>query len=128
MTGTAATPDLLNVLLSHYGVPPTRCRSRLIDPKDLADAVKANQIDAIFVAGPATGQAITDAVAAATQNGQAPSFIAIDQADGIAKRNPAFDSVDIDAGTFGGNPPSPDDNLKSSELRRISGGAKIVQP
>ena len=92
--------------------PPTRSQVSLIDPKNLADAVKANQIDAIFVAGPATGQAITDAVAVATLNGQAPGFIAVDQADGIAKRNPAFESVDIHAGTFGGNPPSPDDDLK----------------
>ena len=50
---------------------------------------------------------------AATVDGKAPSFIEIDQADGIAKRNPAFASVDIDAGTFGGNPPTPDDSLKS---------------
>ena len=57
----------------------------------------------------------------------APTFIEIDQADGIAKRNPAFDSVDIDAGTFGGNPPTPDDSSTSSELRRISGRAEIVQ-
>ncbi len=112
VTGNAATPELLNVLLSHYGVPADKVQVSLIDPKDLADAVNANQIDAIFVAGPVTGQAITDAVAAATPNGQAPSFIAIDQADGIAKRNPAFDSVDIDAGSFGGHPPSPDDDLK----------------
>ena len=57
--------------------------------------------------------AISDAVSAVSQNGQAPSFIDIDQADGIVKRNPAFDSIDIDAGTFGGNPPSPDDSLKT---------------
>ncbi len=113
VTGTAATPELFNVLLSHYGVLADKVQVSLIDSKNLADAVKANQIDAVFVAGPATGPAITDAVAAATQNGQVPSFIAIDQADGITKRNPAFDSVDIDAGTFGGNPPSPDDDLKS---------------
>jgi TRAP-type uncharacterized transport system substrate-binding protein len=113
VTGSVATTDLLDLVLNHYGVPPGKVQVSLIDPKNLADAVKANQVDAIFVAGSATGQAMTDAVAAASQNGQAPSFIAIDQADGMAKRNPAFDSVDIDAGTFGGNPPSPDDGLKS---------------
>ena len=84
-----------------------------IDPKNLADAIKNNQIDALFVAGAATGWDISNAVAAATVNGKAPSFIEIDQADGIAKRNPAFDSIDIDAGTFGGTPPSPNDSLKS---------------
>jgi TRAP-type uncharacterized transport system substrate-binding protein len=113
VTGNVATKDLLDVVLNHYGVPLDKVQVSLIDPKNLAEAVKANQVDAIFVAGAATGQAITDAIAAASRNGEAPSFIAIDQADGIAKRNPAFESADIDAGTFGGNPPSPDDGLKS---------------
>jgi hypothetical protein len=75
--------------------------------------VRDHQIGAIFVAGPSTGDAITDAIAAAGSTGQPPTFIAIGQAEGIAKRDPAFDAVDIDAGTFGGNPPMPDDSLKT---------------
>jgi TRAP-type uncharacterized transport system substrate-binding protein len=113
VTGSVATADLLNVVLDHYGVPRDKVQVSLIEPKDLNQAVKDNQIDAIFVAGSATGPAISDAVSAVSQNGQAPSFIDIDQADGIIKRNAAFDSIDIDAGTFGGNPPSPDDSLKT---------------
>jgi TRAP-type uncharacterized transport system substrate-binding protein len=113
VAGSVATPKLLNVVLDHYGVARDSVQVSQIEPQNLADAVKSNQIDAIFVAGSATGKSIGDAVAAASQNGQAPSFIAIDQADGIAKRNPAFDSVEIDAGTFGGHPPSPDDKLTS---------------
>jgi hypothetical protein len=113
VTGSVATADLLNVVLDHYGVPRDKVQISLIEPKDLAEAVKDNRIDAIFVAGSATGPAISDAVGAVSQTGQPPSFIDIDQADGIVKRNPAFDSIDIDAGTFGGNPPSPDDSLKT---------------
>ena len=113
MTGNEATAGLLELVLSHYGVPLAKVAVSQIDPKNLADAIKNNQIDALFVAGAATGRDISNAVAAATVNGKAPSFIEIDQADGIAKRNPAFDSIDIDAGTFGGNPPTPDDSLKS---------------
>jgi TRAP-type uncharacterized transport system substrate-binding protein len=113
VTGSVATADLLNVLLDHYGVPRDKVQVSPIEPKDLAQAIKANQIDAVFVAGSATGHAISDAVGAVTQNGQAPSFIDIDEADGIVKRNPDFDSIDVDAGTFGGNPPSPDDSLKT---------------
>jgi TRAP-type uncharacterized transport system substrate-binding protein len=113
VTGNEATAGLLELVLSHYGVPLGKVALSQIDPKNLADAIKDNQIDALFVAGAATGRDISNAVAAATVNGKAPSFIEIDQADGIAKRNPAFDSIDIDAGTFGGNPPTPDDSLKS---------------
>jgi TRAP-type uncharacterized transport system substrate-binding protein len=113
VTGNEATTGLLEMVLTHYGVALDKVTISQIDPNNLADAIKNKQIDALFVAGPATGAAIYGAVAAATQNGKAPTFIEIDQADGIAKRNPAFDSIDIDAGTFGGNPPTPDDSLKS---------------
>jgi len=112
VTGSEATADLLHAVLNHYGVPLAKVQESQIDPKNLADAVKTNAVDVIFVAGSATGVAISDAVAAATQFG-APTFIAIDQADGLSKRNPAFDSIDIDAGTFGGVPPTPTADLKS---------------
>jgi TRAP-type uncharacterized transport system substrate-binding protein len=113
VTGGAATRELLNAVLDHYGVPSSQVQVSLIDPANLADAVKAQQVDVLFAAGPATGKAINEAVAAATRNGQAPTFVPIDQAEGIAKRSPAFESADIDAGTFGGNPPTPDDSLTS---------------
>jgi TRAP-type uncharacterized transport system substrate-binding protein len=111
VTGNEATADLLNVVLNHYGIPIDKVQVSQIDPANLADAVHKNSVDVIFVAGSAVGQAIGDAVKAATQNGVAPTFIKIDQADGIAKRNVAFDSIDIDAGTFGGVPPTPDGKL-----------------
>jgi len=111
VTGNEATTDLLKIALSHYGVPLDKVQVAQIDPKNLADAVQQGGVDVIFVAGAATGKAISDAVAAATRNGVAPTFVEIDQADGIAKRNPAFDKAEIDAGTFGGSPPTPDDKL-----------------
>ena len=111
VTGNEATTDLLDVVLNHYGVPLDKVQVSQIDPANLADAVRKNTVDVIFVAGSAIGQAVSDAVKAATQNGVAPTFVEIDQADGIAKRNIAFDSIEIDAGTFGGVPPTPDDKL-----------------
>jgi TRAP-type uncharacterized transport system substrate-binding protein len=113
VTGNAATQDVLDVVLSHYGVPLNQVQVSLIDPSHIAEAVKARQVDVLFVAGAETGQAINEAVAAAIVNGQAPGFIPIDQAEGMAKRSPAFQSVDIEAGTFGGSPPAPPDELKS---------------
>jgi TRAP transporter TAXI family solute receptor len=113
VTGNEASEDLLDLLLNHYGVPLAKVTVSEIDPKNLADAVKNNQVDVLFVAASSTGAAVSNAVAAATQNGDAPTFIEIDQNDGIAKRYPGLDSVDIDAGTFGGKPPTPDDSLKS---------------
>jgi TRAP-type uncharacterized transport system substrate-binding protein len=113
LTGSEATTGLLELVLGHYGVALAKVSILEIDPANVADVIKNNQVDALFVAGSATGASISHAVAGATVNGVAPTFIDIDQADGIAKRHPAFSSVDIDAGTFGGNPPTPDDSLKS---------------
>jgi TRAP transporter TAXI family solute receptor len=113
VTGNEASPDLLRTVLDHYGVLAAKVTLSEVDPKNIAEAIKTNQVDVLFVAGPATGAAISGAVKAASRNGEAPSFVDIDQADGIAKRNPVFDSIDIDAGTFGGTPPTPDDSLKS---------------
>ena len=85
VTGNAATPEVLDVVLSHYGVPLNQVQVSLIDPSHIAEAVKALQVDVLFVAGAETGQAINDVVAAATVNGQAPSFIPIDQAEGMGQ-------------------------------------------
>ena len=113
VAGNEASPELLNVVLNHYGVPLDKVQVSQVDPANVADAVQKNSVDVLFVAGPAVGHAVSDTVKAATRDGKAPTFIEIDQADGIAKRNIAFDSVDIDAGTFGGVPPTPDDKLST---------------
>jgi len=113
VSGTDASANLLTLVLQHYGVALDKVQVSQIEPDDLAAAVRDNTVDAIFIAGPATGRAIGEAVAALSRGGAAPTFIAIDQADGIAKRNPAFDAVDVDAGTFGGNPPAPADSVKT---------------
>ena len=113
VSGNEATTGLLELVLSHYGVPRDKVTISSIDPRDIPAAIRKHQVDVLFVAAAATSPAISSVIAAATVNGAAPNFIEIDQADGIAKRNPAFDSIDIDAGTFGGTPPTPDDSLKT---------------
>ena len=113
VSGNEATTGLLELVLSHYGVPRDKVTISSIDPRDIPAAIRNHQVDVLFVAGAATSPAISSVIAAATVNAAAPNFIEIDQADGIAKRNPAFDSIDIDAGTFGGTPPTPDDSLKT---------------
>jgi hypothetical protein len=113
VNGNEASTDLLDVVLKHYGVPLGKVQISQLDPFDVAIAVQKGAVDVLFVAGASTGKAISDTVASATQNGVAPTFIEIDHADGISKRNTAFDSDSIDAGTFGGNPPTPSDDLKS---------------
>jgi len=126
VSGNEATTGLLELVLSHYGVPRDKVTISSIDPRDIPAAISNHQVDVLFVAGAATSPAISSVIAAATANGAAPNFIEIDQADGIAKRNPAFDSIDIDAGTFGGTPPTPDDSLKTLSFAQYLVARKSV--
>src|SRR5215468_1781244 len=126
VSGNEATTGLLELVLSHYGVPRDKVTISSIDPRDIPAAISNHQVDVLFVAGAATSPAISSVIAAATTNGVAPNFIEIDQADGIAKRNPAFDSIDIAAGTFGGTPPPPDDRLKTLSFAQYLVARKSV--
>jgi len=66
VTGNEATTDLLNVVLTHYGVPVDKVQISQIDPANLADAIHKNAVDGLFVAAASTGQALSDADTAAT--------------------------------------------------------------
>jgi TRAP-type uncharacterized transport system substrate-binding protein len=112
VTGDEATTDILKFLLSRYAVFG-KVQVSLVDPAHVAAAVKNKQIDALFVVSSVSGEAIDKLIVAATVNGQAPGFIAIDHADGIAKRNPAFQAMTLDAGMFGDNPALPPEDIRT---------------
>ena len=103
--------DLLNVILKHYGVPADKVKVVNVAPQDLKKAIHDDLIDVVLVAGPQTGDAVGQAVLAASAGKEGPSFIEIDQAEGIGKRLPPYDSEDVVAGAFGGIPPEPDDKI-----------------
>ena len=128
VTGNEATEACSSFVLSHYGVAARqggdiRDRSRKKSP------TPSKTTRSTCCSSPARPPArrFPSVVAAATAERRGAKFIDIDQADGIAKRNPAFDSVDIDAGTFGGNPPSPDDSLKSLSFAEYLVARKSLQ-
>ena len=79
----------------------------------LKAAVHDNKVDAVLVAGPQTGTTIEGAVKALTSGKDGPTFIPIDQAEGIGKRTPPYKSIDVPAGAFGGVPPMPPEELKT---------------
>jgi hypothetical protein len=60
-----------------------------------------------------TGKLVSDTVAAASFKGKGPLFIEIDQAEGISQRLHAYDSAEIEPGTFGGIPPMPAEKLQT---------------
>ena len=107
--------DLLNVILKHYGVPADKVKVVNIAPQDLKKAIHDDLIDVVLVAGPQTGDAVGQAMSAASAGKEGPSFIEIDQAEGIGKRLPPYDFGDVVAGAFGGIPPEPDDKITTLE-------------
>lgn len=109
--GPNGGPELLDVILTHYGVPKDKVVVVHVKAEDLKAAIHDSKVDAVLVAGPATGHMIHDAVVAASHGKEGPKFIEIDQAEGIGKRTPPYDSIDIPKGAFGGVPPQPDDTL-----------------
>ncbi|HEY4773228.1 MAG TPA: TAXI family TRAP transporter solute-binding subunit [Xanthobacteraceae bacterium] len=111
VAGSDGGAELLDVILKHYGVATDKVQAISVEPSALKQAIRDNKIDAVLVAGPATGEAIAQAVLAASHGKDGPTFIEIDQAEGIGKRVPPYDSTEIVAGTFGGVPPMPADNL-----------------
>lgn len=109
--GPNGGPELLDVILKHYGVPEDKVVVVHLRPEELKAAINDNKVDAVLAAGPATGRSIHDAVVAASHGKEGPKFIEIDQAEGIGKRTPPYDSADIPKGAFGGVPPQPTDEL-----------------
>jgi hypothetical protein len=113
VAGADGGADVLDVILRHYGVPHDTVTVSHIELAALKDAVHDNKIDAVLVAGPQTGKIIENTINAVTHGKNGPTFIPIDQAEGIGKRTPPYESVDVPAGAFGGVPPMPPEELKT---------------
>jgi hypothetical protein len=102
-----ANRDLLNLVLGHYGVAQEKVEIVKVELQNLKAAIHDKLIEAVLVVGPLTGQLMAESVAAASFNKKGPTFIEVDQAEAIAKRVPAYASVEIDEGIFGGSPKIP---------------------
>jgi TRAP-type uncharacterized transport system substrate-binding protein len=110
---SAASPDLLQVVLKHYGIPSEKVQTLTIEPANLKAAIRDRTVDVILVAGPAGGQVIADTIAATSDVKRGPTFIEIEQAEAIAARVPAYVKFEIVAGAFGGTPPRPAEAIDS---------------
>jgi TRAP transporter TAXI family solute receptor len=109
LVGNDADQSQLTAILSHYNVASSWTTVR-IPPEGLANAL-GQGIDAVAVAGPITGKLMADAVAAFGNRG--PVFVPIDQAEALAQRLRVYESIEIPAGMFGGNPAKPGESLKT---------------
>jgi TRAP transporter TAXI family solute receptor len=110
---TPANVNLLKVVLGQYGVDPAKVEIIQFPANEAADAIRNQKADAYLAAGPVNSKITADAIAASTRDGGTPKFLAIDLADAIAQNHPAYEAADIPAGTFGGAPDKPEEEVKT---------------
>jgi len=110
---TPANVNLLKVILQQYGVDPAKVEIIQFPANEAADAIRGQKADAYLAAGPVNSKITADAIAASVKDGGAPTFLAIDSAEAIAQNHPVYEASEIPAGTFGGSPDRPDDEVKT---------------
>lgn len=110
---TQANVNLLKVILQQYGIDPAKVEIVQFPASEVAEAIKAQKADVYLAAGPVNSKITADAIAASARDGGTPTFLAIDSADAIAQNHPVYESSEIPAGTYGGSPDRPDDEVKT---------------
>ena len=80
---------------------------------EAAEAIRNQKADAYLAAGPVNSKITADAIAASARDGGTPKFLAIDSAEAIAQNHPAYEASEIPAGTFGGSPNKPEEEVKT---------------
>lgn len=105
--------NLLRTILQQYGVADDRVTIIQLPPSAVSEAVKHAKADAYMAVGPVNSQITTDAVAAASRDGETPAFLPIELADSIASRFAAYDAAEIAPGSFGSAPARPQDTVKT---------------
>ena len=110
---TPANVNLLKVILQQYGVDPAKVDIVQFPAGDAVEAIRAQKADAYLAAGPVSSKITTDAIAASTRDGSAPTFLAIDSAEAIAQNHSTYEASQIPAGAFGGSPDRPEEEVKT---------------
>jgi TRAP-type uncharacterized transport system substrate-binding protein len=105
---------LLRPVLDYYGIAREKTKYMALPPDEIANALKTKKVDAVIAVGATASKQMGDVVAEAARGVKgAIQFIDIEEADAIAKRIPALESVEVDQGAFGGRPPRPAESFNT---------------
>jgi TRAP transporter TAXI family solute receptor len=110
---TEANVDLLKIILRQYGVDPDKVTILQFPVNEAVDAIRNQKADVYLAAGPVNSKITSDAIAASMRDGGTPTFLAIDSAEAIAQNHPAYEASEIPAGSFGGAPAKPEEEVKT---------------
>jgi TRAP transporter TAXI family solute receptor len=98
---TQANVNVLKLILLQYGVDPAKVEIVQFPAGEAAEAIRKQTADVYLAAGPVNSKITSDAIAASAKDGGEPTFLAIDASEAIATNHPAYEAVEIPAGTFG---------------------------
>jgi len=105
--------NALDLLLGYFNVAPGAVKRAILPLAEIGPAVEHKRVAAVLAVGPiGPGQAVDVVAAVAKATKAAPEILGIDDNDAIAKRFPAFESIDIPEGAFKGHPATPGDGVK----------------
>jgi TRAP transporter TAXI family solute receptor len=117
--GSALNGAILDRILNYYEVPEQSVQRVELSANEVAGAVKQKRVAAFFVVGPVGQGVVTDVVATITKAGNgAPDFLAVEEAEAIAKRNPALEKLEIARGALQGSPAVPDESITTLAVTR----------
>lgn len=105
---------LLQPVLDYYGLSREKSKYMPVPPDEVAAALRQKKIDAVIVVGAIFSKQVSDVVSDAARGVKgAINFIDIEEADAIAKRIPALESIEVEQGAFGGRPPRPAESFNT---------------
>jgi len=117
--GSALNGAILDRILNYYEVPEQGVQRVDLNPNDVAAAVRQKRVAAFFVIGPVGPGVVTDVVATITKAGNgAPEFLAVEEAEAIAKRNPTLEKLEVARGALQGSPAVPDESITTLAVTR----------
>ena len=107
-----ANQRLLETALAQYDIRPEAVEVVSLQPPEVAEAIRGKRVDAVLAVDVVSSPLMHEMVrAVAAAGGGPPVFVPVAEADAIAQRSPAYDSLEIVRGAFGGSPPRPADEF-----------------
>jgi TRAP-type uncharacterized transport system substrate-binding protein len=105
---------LLGPVLDYYGIARDKAKYIPVGADDVGNALRQKKVDGILAVGAVTSKQVSDTVSEAAKASKgAIEFIDIEEADAIAKRIPALESIEVEQGAFGGRPPRPAESFNT---------------
>lgn len=125
LDGRKLDPRLLDLILTHFGIPPSSVHRRILTIDQLTEAARGRQIGSVFVVAP-VGSALWLPLFTALRKGSgAVKLFEVDEAAAIAKEHPVLDTIDVPKGAFLGSLPEPGDDITTLSVshRLVARGA-----